>query len=268
MLTHPFIDPILLQIGPLTIHWYGVMYIIALVCFFFIARWRSNHTYYKQLINQKILDDILFYVMLGTICGGRIGYVLFYNLPQFLADPLWLFRVWEGGMSFHGGMLGVIAGMLWVCKKHTLRPFAVLDFIAPMAALGLFFGRLGNFIGGELYGHPTDVPWGVVFPHAGDLPRHPSQVYEAISEGLVLAGFLFIYSIKPRPIMSVSGYFLIGYGVFRFLIEFVREPDVHLGYLAFGWLTMGQILTSPMVLFGCILLFLAYRNNISPVSRH
>lgn len=266
-LTYPFIDPVLVSLGPIAIHWYGVMYVIAFGLAYSIARYRLKNTYYRHFMTDVILSDLLFYAMLGTVIGGRVGYVLFYNFPAFIADPLWLFRVWEGGMSFHGGMLGVTVAVMLLSKKHRIRPFAVLDFIAPMASLGLFFGRIGNFIGGELYGKITDLPWGVVFPDGGLLPRHPTQLYEAFLEGALLSLILFIYSKKPRPVMSVSALLLIGYGVFRFLVEFVREPDSHIGYLAFNWVTVGQILSLPMIAGGGLMLYLAYKYNIHPTNR-
>ena len=192
--------------------------------------------------------------MIGIILGGRIGYVLFYDLPVYIHDPMEIMRIWNGGMSFHGGLLGVL-GAFWYFARTRGRTFLeVSDFIAPLIPQGLFFGRLGNFINGELWGKVSDAPWAVVFPGAGPLPRHPSQLYEAALEGLLLFIILWVFSLKPRKVGAVSGLFALAYGVFRFAVEFVRMPDVQLGYLAFGWLTMGQLLCVPLILAGAWLL--------------
>jgi len=192
------------------------------------------------------------------VLGGRVGYILFYNFEAYLAHPLEILKIWQGGMSFHGGMLGVLLVLWGFGRQQGTGFFALADFCAPLIPPGLGFGRLGNFINGELWGQPTEVPWGMIFPNAGPLPRHPSQLYEAFLEGLVLFLILWIFSRSPRPLRAVSGLFLAGYGSFRFLIEFVRTPDAHLGHLAFGWMTMGQILSLPMILLGFLLLGLAY----------
>jgi phosphatidylglycerol:prolipoprotein diacylglycerol transferase len=203
------------------------------------------------------VDDLVFYIVLGGILGGRIGYVLIYALDTFLADPLYLIRITEGGMSFHGGLCGVlIALFMYARRKDVRRPFfAVTDFIAPAVPPGLFTGRIGNFINGELWGKVTDVPWAFVYDGEA---RHPSQLYEAALEGMVLFIILWLYSARPRPVRAVSGMFALCYGCFRFLIEFVRVPDKHPGYVAFGWLTMGQILSAPLIVIGIVLLALAY----------
>ena len=193
--------------------------------------------------------------------GGRIGYVLFYDLPVFLADPLRIFKVWEGGMSFHGGLIGVLVAMTLYKRQLSKTFFEVTDFVAPLVPIGLGAGRLGNFINGELWGKVSDVPWAMVFPNGGPLPRHPSQLYEAFFEGLVLFTILWLFSSKPRPRMAVSGLFLLCYGLFRFAVEFVRVPDTQLGYLALGWITMGQILSTPLFLIGAFLMWRAYRNR-------
>jgi phosphatidylglycerol:prolipoprotein diacylglycerol transferase len=261
MLTYPDINPIALQIGPLAIHWYGIMYIVAFGGAWFLAtlRARRMHNYWTA----EHLSDLVFYGALGAVIGGRLGSVFFYNFDQFLAEPLWLFRVWEGGMSFHGGFLGVMAAFYWYSRKLRRPYLEVLDFIAPMAPFGLGAGRLGNFIGGELWGRPTDMPWGMVFPHVDNLPRHPSQLYELALEGVALFIIVWWFSSKPRPLGAVSGLFGIGYGCFRFFIEFFREPDADLGFVAFGWLTMGQLLSLPMILAGVLLMILAYQRPAS-----
>ncbi|GAB4355089.1 MAG: prolipoprotein diacylglyceryl transferase [Methylohalobius crimeensis] len=263
MLPYPHIDPVAIQIGPLKVHWYGLMYVIGFLGAWFLARWRAQRHDWQN----EAIDDLIFYGALGVVLGGRIGYMLFYNFPVLLQDPWSFFRVWEGGMSFHGGLLGVLAAMGWFAHKHRRSFFEVTDFLAPLVPVGLFFGRLGNFINGELWGKVTDLPWGMVFPTGGPLPRHPSQLYEAILEGLVLFTVLWIYSAKPRPKMAVSGLFLLLYGAFRFLVEFIREPDAHIGYLAFGWLTMGQLLSTPMILTGLLLLAFAYRRPSPATAR-
>jgi phosphatidylglycerol:prolipoprotein diacylglycerol transferase len=195
------------------------------------------------------------------VLGGRLGYVLFYDLPGFLAEPLNIFKVWQGGMSFHGGLMGVLIAMWLFGRRYHKTFFEVTDFIAPLVPIGLGAGRIGNFINGELWGKVSDVPWAMVFPNGGPLARHPSQLYQAFLEGLVLFIVLWLYSSKPRPTMAVSGLFLLCYGVFRFVVEFVRMPDAQLGYLAFGWLTMGQVLSAPMILTGLGFMAWAYKSN-------
>lgn len=263
MLTYPNIDPVAIAIGPLKIHWYGLMYVIGFLGAWGLARWRIQSL--KNWSSEQV-DDLVFYGALGVILGGRIGYMFFYNLPTLISDPVSFFRVWEGGMSFHGGLIGVLIAMGLYARKHGKRFFEVIDFIAPFVPVGLFTGRIGNFINGELWGKVSDVPWAMVFPGAGPLPRHPSQLYEAFLEGIVLFSVLWLYSRKPRPEMAVSGLFLLLYGCFRFVVEFIREPDAHIGYLMFGWLTMGQLLSLPMILIGSIFLVLAYRRRSAPLS--
>ncbi len=257
MWKYPNIDPVAVSLGPLKVHWYGLMYLVGFAGAWWLARLRARKP--GAPFNEEQVGDLIFYGMLGVILGGRIGYVIFYNFDKFLADPLWLFQVWTGGMSFHGGLLGVILAMWWYGRSQGVRFFDVADFVAPLVPVGLGAGRIGNFINGELWGRVTDSPWGMVFPTGGPLPRHPSQLYEFALEGVVLFILLWTYSSKPRPTMAVSGLFLVGYGTFRILVEFVREPDPQLGYLAWGWLTMGQVLSVPMVLAGMILMVLAYR---------
>ncbi len=258
MLTAPDIDPIAIEIGPLAIRWYGLMYVLGFLGGWWlgVVRARRPGTGWRK----EEVADLLFYVALGVILGGRLGYVLFYNLPHYAMHPLEVFYLWEGGMSFHGGLLGV-ALALWLYARHTARRWlAVSDFLAPLAPVGLGLGRIGNFINQELWGKVTDLPWGMVFRHAGPLPRHPSQLYEAFLEGLVLFVVLWLYSARPRPMGAISALFLIGYGTFRFLVEFVREPDPQLGYLAGGWVTMGQALSLPMILGGVALFVWALRS--------
>jgi phosphatidylglycerol:prolipoprotein diacylglycerol transferase len=271
MLTYPEINPIALSIGPLEIHWYGLMYLIGFAGFWLLGRYRASRP--DSGWTAEMVDDVLFYGVLGTIIGGRLGYMLFYGFDQLAANPLSLFKVWEGGMSFHGGLIGVLTAMWLFGRRHRRRFFEVTDFIAPLVPLGLFAGRIGNFINGELWGHATRLPWGMRVPcgrfpvYCRDLPPgtqwsaplHPSQLYEAALEGIVLFVILWLFSRRPRPTMAVSGLFLACYGLFRFCLEFVRQPDIQLGYLAFGWLTMGQLLSLPMLLAGLVLLWVAYR---------
>lgn len=258
MLIHPQFDPVALAIGPLAIHWYGLMYLTAFMLVLVLGRLRIKQ-HPESGWRSKDLDDVLFYGVLGTVLGGRLGYVLFYKLGYYLAYPIEIFYVWEGGMSFHGGFLGVIFAM-WLFARRTGKPWlAITDFIAPLVPLGLGAGRIGNFINGELWGRPADVPWAMVFPAVDALPRHPSQLYEFGLEGLALFALLWLYSARARPMGAVSGLFLIGYGVFRFLVEFTREPDDFLGLLSMG-LSMGQWLSLPMVLAGVAMTAWAYRH--------
>lgn len=260
MLQHPQFDPVAVSIGPLKIHWYGLTYLVGFAAGWWLGRLRTRKPWAP--INEVQMGDLLFYLALGVILGGRFGYVLFYNFDAFLADPLWLFRVWEGGMAFHGGLLGVILAMWWYGRKVGCGFWRLADFVAPLVPVGLGAGRIGNFINGELWGKPTDVPWAMVFPQApDDLARHPSQLYQFALEGVVLFVILWWFSAKPRPRMAVSGLFLVCYGLFRFLVEFVRQPDPQLGYLAFDWLTMGQVLSLPMIVAGTVLMLIAYRRN-------
>lgn len=273
MLTYPDIDPVALSLGPLRIHWYGIMYLIGFAAFWALGRYRASGA--GSGWNPQKVDDLLFYGVIGVILGGRLGYMLFYGFDQLLANPLNLLRVWEGGMSFHGGLIGVLIAMGLFARRHGMGFFQVTDFIAPIVPLGLFAGRIGNFINGELWGHVTDAFWGVRLPcgrfpeYCRDIatgaewspPVHPSQLYEAALEGAVLFLILWIFSNRPRPTMAVSGLFLLCYGIFRFSVELVRVPDAHIGYLAFDWLTMGQILSIPMVGAGLLLIALAYNRR-------
>ena len=277
------IDPIALPLPfwPHGIHWYGVMYLLAFGAAWFIGRQRVRAGRLPG-VNEEALDDLLFYGMLGVVLGGRIGYVLFYGFDAFLANPLVLLKINEGGMSFHGGLIGVMLAAAWWTRRQKLHYFDVMDVVSPIIPSGLGFGRLGNYIGGELWGKPTGGSWGVVFPDSlpaeyARLPmeqlralhetgaldrfaRHPSQLYQMALEGVVMMAVLLLYSRKPRPRYAVSGLFALLYGSFRFLVEFVREPDAHIGYLAFGWLTMGQVLSLPLVAVGLLLLWLSHRS--------
>jgi phosphatidylglycerol---prolipoprotein diacylglyceryl transferase len=258
MLNYPDIDPVALALGPIKIHWYGITYVVSIVSAWYLLRWRGGK---NPLLGwkQEHIDDMVFFATLGIIVGGRLGSVLFYNLPYYLDHPIDIFKINKGGMSFHGGLIGVLLAMLWFAWKTNSTFFQVTDFIAPVVPIGLGCGRIGNFINGELWGAPSSLPWAMVFPGAGAMPRHPSQLYEVFLEGILLFIILWFYSAKPRPIMAVSGLFLLGYGLFRSSVEFVREPDAHLGYLAFDWVTMGMVLSLPMILFGAILLFFAHK---------
>jgi phosphatidylglycerol:prolipoprotein diacylglycerol transferase len=244
--------------GPVLVRWYGIMYLVGFTLGWLGARSRAKRP--DSRIKPEHIDDIVFYVALGAVIGGRIGYMLVYGLSELISDPLSLFKVWEGGMSFHGGLVGVLVAM-WLYGRAIKQPFfVVMDFIAPWVPFGLFAGRIGNFINGELWGKPTspDAPWAVIVDGQA---RHASQLYEAFFEGIVLFLVLWLYTQKPRPTMATSGLFLIVYGLGRFVVEFVRVPDAQIGYLALGWITMGQVLTAPMIIAGVILLVLAYRRK-------
>lgn len=256
MLTYPEIDPIIFSIGFLKVRWYGLMYVIGFVLGWILARKRAATSW--SPIKPEQVDDLVFYTMLGVIIGGRVGYVFVYGWDYLLADPLYLFKITEGGMSFHGGLVGVIVAMWLYGRTIGQGMWKMTDFIAPLVPLGLGFGRIGNFINDELWGKPTDVAWAI---NRGGVGLHPSQLYEALLEGFMLFVILWMFSVKKRPRMAVSGLFLACYGAFRFYIEFYRVPDDHLGYQMLGWVTMGQILSVPMILFGVVLLFMAYNNQ-------
>ena len=263
MLLHPQFDPVAFSLGPLAIRWYGLMYLLAFAQFFLLGRYRIQQ---RPLASWTVeqLDDLLFYGVLGVIVGGRLGQVLFYEPGYYLANPLEIVAVWKGGMSFHGGFLGVLAAMTLWSRKYVKPWLTVTDFIAPLVPLGLAAGRLGNFINGELWGRPADpsLPWAMIFPQAGDVvPRHPSQLYHVGLEGLVLFAILWLYSGRERPRGAVSGVFLIGYGAFRFVTEYFREPDA--GIFGHSYtISMGQWLSLPMVVIGLWMLAIALRRPI------
>ncbi len=270
---YPDFDPIALQVGPLAVRWYGLMYLIGFAAAWWLGRYRAARP--GAVLGPSQFDDLLFYAALGVIVGGRLGYVLFYDFSAVLNDPLRLLRVWEGGMSFHGGLLGVLLATGWYGLRSGKGFFPLTDFIAPLVPVGLLTGRIGNFINGELWGAPGDLPWTMSVSCATHPalcfdklqlapftswtpPLHPTQLYQACLEGLILFGLLWWFSGKPRPVMAVSGLFLVVYCLFRFMVELLRLPDAHIGYLAFGWVTMGQLLSLPMLLGGIGLLVLAY----------
>lgn len=256
MITNPNIDPVLLSLGPLQVHWYGVTYLLGFVAFYLFGKVRVKR--YPKAIAGKVwspedISDLLFYGFLGVILGGRLGYVLFYKPAEYLAEPLEIIMINHGGMSFHGGFLGVVVALLYYARKSQRRLLDIGDFVAPLAPLGIFFVRIGNFINQELWGKPTDLPWGMVFIDAGNVPRHPSMLYEAFLEGLVLFLVLWWVGRKATPAGRLSGLFLIGYAISRMLVELVRVPDAHLNYLIADWVTMGHILSLPMLIVGIIL---------------
>ncbi|MEM6300850.1 MAG: prolipoprotein diacylglyceryl transferase [Pseudomonadota bacterium] len=257
MLAYPEIDPVALAVGPLKIHWYGLTYLAGLAFAWWLASTRARRDH--SPIQPKQIDDLIFYCALGVVLGGRFGYVFFYGSDRLLSDPSWLLKVWEGGMSFHGGMLGVIFATYLYARRQSIKFWPLMDFVAPLAPLGLGLGRLGNFIGQELWGRPADVPWAMVFPKDPlQLARHPSQLYQFALEGMLLFVVLLLFTRKSRPTYAASGVFSLGYGMLRFFVEFFREPDAHLGFQALGWVTRGQLLCIPMMLLGVFLLWLAY----------
>jgi len=271
------IDPVAFSIGPVDVHWYGIMYLLAFLFFWAGGNWLATHRKWWGWSTQDV-SDVLFYGMLGVVLGGRTGYVLFYGFETLKHDPLFIFRITQGGMSFHGGLLGVIVAMAWFARRTGRSFWRVADFAAPLGPIGLGLGRIGNFIGGELWGRQSDVPWAMIFPNAiqpggwrsaelreawmngslDHLARHPSQLYQAALEGVVLFILLAIYSRVPRPMGAVSGLFVLAYGCFRFGVEFFREPDSQIGFLAGGWLTMGMVLSLPMIAAGLLIMILAY----------
>ncbi len=254
-MVYPQIDPVALSLGPLQIHWYGLMYLFGFLGAWLLGRARAEQNGWSF----TEVEDLLFYGAIGVIVGGRLGYVLFYDLAANLAAPINVIKVWQGGMSFHGGLIGVLVSFWWFARKTNRSFFVVSDFIAPLVPIGLLTGRIGNFINSELWGKVSDVPWAIVFPNGGPLARHPSQLYEAGLEGLALFVILWLYSAKSKPVGAISGLFLLGYGCFRFLVEFVRIPDPQYGYLAFNWLTMGQVLSLPMIIIGLAWMVRAYQ---------
>ncbi|MDX1802917.1 MAG: prolipoprotein diacylglyceryl transferase [Alcanivorax sp.] len=260
MITYPQIDPVAVSIGPLKVHWYGLMYMFGFAAAWWLGNRRADRP--NSGWTREQVGDLVFYGAMGVILGGRIGYVLFYNFDKFLADPLWLFEVWTGGMSFHGGAIGVLVAFGLFARKTGKRYFQVADFMVPMVPIGLAAGRLGNFMNAELWGHPSNVPWAMIFPtDPMQVPRHPSQLYEFTLEGVVLFLVLWFYSARPRPAGAITGLFGVGYGVARITCEFFRTPDVQIGYLFGGWLTEGMLLSAPMVIIGAGMMIWAYRRH-------
>ena len=258
MLPYPNINPVAFHIFSWPVYWYGLMYLIGFIGGWIVLRLRL--AYSPRNFTPDQLSDVIFFTAVGAIVGGRIGYMLFYNWQMLFTQPLLLLQTWKGGMSFHGGLLGVLIA-LWLCGRKIKKPFlAMTDLVAPAIPIGLCAGRIGNFINSELWGRVTDMPWGMVFPNGGPMPRHPSQLYEAMLEGVVMFIVLWLFSAKPRPLGAVSGLFAILYGSFRCLVEFFRVPDEQIGYLAFGWLTEGQLLSIPLILVGIALMVCAYKH--------
>jgi phosphatidylglycerol:prolipoprotein diacylglycerol transferase len=280
MLTYPSIDPVIVSIGPLAIHWYGLMYVIGFAAAWLLARRRAGAP--ESTWKPVDVDDLIFFAAIGVIAGGRIGWLLFYGGEQVIENPISIIQIWKGGMSFHGGLLGVIAAVAFFAHRRQRKIADVLDFLAPLPGIGIFAGRIGNFINGELWGKPTDVPWAFVLDpntlhptQAEEALRlcrrfevdpcviqvHASQLYQGLLEGLLVFIILWVFTAKPRPRFAPAGLFLLGYGVCRFFVEFVRVPDANRGYILFDWVTMGQILSTPMILIGIALLVIAYLRN-------
>lgn len=265
MLTFPDIDPIIFSIGPVAVRWYGFMYMVG-----FGMAWWLGKVRVKQRPDAgwtvEHVGDMVFYGALGVILGGRVGYMLVYGQDTLAHDPLALFKVWQGGMSFHGGVVGVLLGWMWMARRTGRSLWAITDFAVPLAPIGIGCVRIANFINGELWGRVSDVPWAMVFPTGGPEPRHPSQLYESLLEGWLLFAVLWWFTSKPRPLGAASGLFLVWYGCSRFLIEFFRQPDAHLGFIAFDWMSMGQLLSLPLIMGGTVLLFWAYGANRDRLS--
>ena len=259
MLHYPHMDPIALEIGPLKVHWYGLMYLFGFLSGWFLGVYRAKKPY--SPIKPEQVGDVIFYISLGVVLGGRLGYVIFYNFDMYMHNPISIFYVWDGGMSFHGGFIGVLIAFYLYSKKYVINFFDLAEFFAPMVPIGLGAGRIGNFINGELWGRVTTSPIGMVFPTGGPLPRYPSQLIEFFLEGVVLFTVLWCTTIKPKPRFYMFGMFLTLYGLFRIIAEHFRQPDPQLGYILFNCITMGQILSIPMVIAGIIFLRLAYKNS-------
>ena len=260
MIHYPQIDPVALSLGPISIYWYGMTYVGGLIFAWWLGKQRAQLA--QSPVSEEQIDDLIFYAALGIVAGGRVGYALFYGAGSLWDDPLRVFRLWEGGMAFHGGFLGVVIAM-WLFSRHQKIEFgALVDFIAPLAPVGLALGRIGNFINQELWGRSADVPWAMVFPADPlGLARHPSQLYQFAMEGVLLFFVLLSYTRTPRPRWSAAGLFLLGYGLFRSFAEFFREPDAHIGFDALGWMTRGQLLSLPMIAIGAAIMIWAYRRD-------
>ena len=254
---YPEIDPVAISLGPIQIHWYAISYLVGIGIVWWTLGYRNRH--YASGYTDEAISDLVFYAVLGVLLGGRIGYMLFYGYESLIQNPLSILKIWQGGMSFHGGMLGVFIGVYFFARKTGRTFFQVTDFIAPSIPLAIGSGRIGNFINTELPGRVTDVPWALIYPDG--LARHPSSLYQAMMEGPVLFALLWALAMKPRPVMAISGLYLVGQGSMRVLTEFFREPDGHIGFLAGGWLTMGQILSVPMILLGIVFIFYSYKQH-------
>ena len=258
MLIHPNFDPVAIDLGFTKVYWYGLMYVAGFIFADYIFKYFIKTK--RTTITHAQLADAIFFGALGLVLGARMGYVLIYGLDRFLADPMWAIKMTDGGMSFHGGFVGVSLAGMYFCKKHKVRVGELANIMAVAGPMGLFFGRIGNFIGQELWGRPTELPWGMIFPKdPSGLARHPSQLYEAVFEGLLVFLIVFWFARKPRPEWSVGGVFLISYGSFRFLMEFFRQPDSHIGFDLLGWMTRGQLLSLPMAIAGCLMLWWSYK---------
>ncbi len=272
MLIFPNFNPVAFSLGPLDVRWYGLMYLLGFCMAWLLATWRIKR--YHLTWSSEDVGDLIFFVALGVVIGGRLGYLVFYKTSALLYHPLFIFKLWEGGMSFHGGLIGVLLSLYFFSRKKHKSFLDVLDFTAPLVPLGLAAGRLGNFINGELWGRTTDLPWGMIFPEIDFQPRHPSQLYELTLEGILLFVIIWIYARKKRPTGHVSALFLISYALLRIFAECFREPDVQHGYLAFGWLTEGQVLSIPMLIFGFYLWwskrdeYISTTHQTHPHSRH
>ena len=260
MWQYPEFDPVALSLGPISIHWYALSYLLGIGCVWWRLNARAKNSPDRYQWNEEQVSDLVFYAVFGIILGGRVGYMLFYGWEQILDNPLVVFKVWQGGMSFHGGLIGVLVSMAVYARLHKLTFFHVTDYIAPSVPIALGSGRIGNFINGELPGRVSDVPWAAIYP--GDIVgRHPSSLYQAFSEGVVLFFILWIFNRRAKPEMAISGLFLLSYGMLRFITEFFREPDVHMGFVAFGWASQGQLLSTPMIAVGIALIVYAYRKK-------
>ena len=269
MLMYPQFDPVAISLGPIKIHWYGLMYLIGFLLFLYVGKWRLKK-YGHPFLTSKLLDDFLFYGALGVVIGGRLGYCLFYQPTYYLANPLDILKTWTGGMSFHGGLIGVLVAIFIFARKHKSTFFVMSDFVAPLVPFGLFFGRIGNFINGELFGRfsSPDLPWGMIFPASGSmLPRHPSQLYEAFGEGVVLLLVLWVYACKPRKVGQISGIFLITYGVVRFCLEYFREPDSFAIWVQQSTgLSLGQWYSLPLIIAGLAISYCAHKGLFQTIT--
>lgn len=264
MFIYPHINPVAISIGPIKVHWYGIMYLIGFVSAWFLANWRVKR--YRLQWSAEQISDLIFYAALGVIFGGRLGYMLFYNTDEWIQHPLSLFKIWQGGMSFHGGLLGVLIAVGFFAHKAKKSFWNVADFVAPLVPIGLLLGRFGNFINGELWGRTTDKPWGMIFPLVDEQPRHPSQLYEMGLEGIALFIIVWWYASKPRPAGCVAAIFLIFYAMSRLIVECFRQPDKQLGFLAFHWLTMGQLLSIPMLGIGLFIWWMKRNEQLSTIN--